>query len=168
MTTMTEKNIKSTGIAEHARCSEITAERLSVREQIIENDPGVRALTIEELKQMSGRPVWCPEEEVYGIVMCDKRGKYAGIPFLHGVWYDEAYGIGVEFNHNIIGRKLKCFRIEDKKGIAMPLRDKVDEFGDHTLVCPNCGQSAVVNLFGKGRKIYPRCPWCGQKLKEKE
>ena len=101
----------------------------------------MKELTIEELKQMAGQPVWCPEEEAYGIVMCDKIGQWAGIPFLHGVWYSNDDGVGVEFNHNIIGRKLKCFRIEDKKEIAMPLRD---------------------------REIYPYCPWCGQKLKEAE
>lgn len=71
-------------------------------------------LTIEELKTMAGLPVWCPEEEAYGIVMCDKIGQWAGIPFLHGVWYSDDDGVGVEFNHNIIGRKLKCFRVEDK------------------------------------------------------
>ena len=32
-------------------------------------------LTIEELKTMAGLPVWCPEEESYGIVMCDKMGR---------------------------------------------------------------------------------------------
>lgn len=32
-------------------------------------------LTIEELKTMAGLPVWCPEEEAYGIVMCDKIGQ---------------------------------------------------------------------------------------------
>lgn len=42
-------------------------------------------LTIEELKTMAGLSVWCPEEEAYGIVMCDKIGQWAGIPFLHGV-----------------------------------------------------------------------------------
>lgn len=30
----------------------------------------MKELTIEELKQMAGQPVWCPEEEAYGIVMC--------------------------------------------------------------------------------------------------
>ena len=34
-------------------------------------------LTIEELKTMAGLPVWCPEEEAYGIVMCDKIGQWA-------------------------------------------------------------------------------------------
>ena len=75
----------------------------------------MKELTIEELKQMPGQPVWCPEEEAYGIVMCDKIGQWAGIPFLHGVWYSDDDGVGVEFNHNIIGRKLKCFRVEDRK-----------------------------------------------------
>lgn len=44
-----------------------------------------KPLTIEELKEMAGQPVWCPDEEAYGIVMCDKIGQWAGIPFLHGV-----------------------------------------------------------------------------------
>lgn len=128
----------------------------------------MKELTIEELKQMPGQPVWCPEEEAYGIVMCDKIGQWAGIPFLHGVWYSDDDGVGVEFNHNIIGRKLKCFRVEDKKEIAMPLQNKEIGFGDQTMACPNCGQSAIVNPFRKDREIYPYCPWCGQKLKEAE
>ena len=37
----------------------------------------MKELTIEELKQMAGQPVWCPEEEAYGIVMCDKIGQDA-------------------------------------------------------------------------------------------
>lgn len=128
----------------------------------------MKELTIEEFKQMPGQPVWCPEEEAYGIVMCDKIGQWAGIPFLHGVWYSDDDGVGVEFNHNIIGRKLKCFRVEDKKEIAMPLQNKEIGFGDQTMACPNCGQSAIVNPFRKDREIYPYCPWCGQKLKEAE
>lgn len=129
---------------------------------------GEKPLTTEELRQMPGQPVWCPEEEAYGIVMCDKIGKWAGIPFLHGVWYSDDDGVGVEFNHNIIGRKLKCFRVEDKKEIAMPPQNKEIGFGDQTLACPNCGQSAIANPFRKDREIYPYCPWCGQKLKEAE
>lgn len=97
-------------------------------------------LTIEELKTMAGLPVWCSDDD----------------------------GVGVEFNHNIIGRKLKCFRVEDKKEIAMPLQNKEIGFGDQTMACPNCGQSAIVNPFRKDREIYPYCPWCGQKLKEAE
>ena len=99
-------------------------------------------LTIEELKTMAGLPVWCPEEEAYGIVMCDKIGQWAGIPFLHGVWYSDDDGVGVEFNHNIIGRKLKCFRVEDKKEIVMPLQNKGsnhrDRRSDHADLVDIC------------------------------
>ena len=50
----------------------------------------------------------------------------------------------------------------------MPPQNKEIGFGDQTLACPNCGQSAIVNPFRKDREIYPYCPWCGQKLKEAE
>ena len=79
---------------------------------------GEKPLTTEELRQMAGQPVWCPDEEAYGIVMCDKIGQWAGIPFLHGVWYGNDDGVGVEFNHNIIGRKLKCYRVISEKETA--------------------------------------------------
>lgn len=46
---------------------------------------GQKPLTIEELRQMAGQPVWCPDEEAYGVVMCDSIGRWAGIPFLHGI-----------------------------------------------------------------------------------
>lgn len=125
-----------------------------------------KPLTIEELKEMAGQPVWCPDEEAYGIVMCDKIGQWARIPFLHGVWYSNDDGVGVEFNHNIIGRKLKCYRVISEKETAKLPEEKVDEFGDSRMVCPNCGQAAIANLYRKCREIYPYCPWCGQKLQE--
>lgn len=71
-------------------------------------------LTIHELKNMAGQPVWCPEENAYGIVMCDKGGPWAGIPFLYGVYYKKEFGVGTVFNLNIIERKLKCYRILDE------------------------------------------------------
>ena len=93
--------------------------------------------------------------------MCDKHGKWAGIPFLHGVWQQDE--VGVEFNHNIIGRKLKCYRIEDKKEVPMELVPKIDDYGK--MVCPSCGEAAVFNPFRSPAEMYPYCPWCGQKLK---
>lgn len=41
----------------------------------------MKALTLNELRQMVGQPVWCPKENAYGIITCDKYGKWAGIPF---------------------------------------------------------------------------------------
>lgn len=49
--------------------------------------------------------------------------------------------------------------------ILLP-EEKVDEFGDSRMVCPNCGHAAIANLYRKCREIYPYCPWCGQKLQE--
>lgn len=126
-----------------------------------------KPLTIEELKEMAGQPVWCPDEEAYGIVMCDKIGQWAGIPFLHGVWYGDGNGCGVEFNHNIIKRRLRCYRTISEKDIPKPLIQKA-AFGDIVMVCPNCENAAVINPYRKGRELYPHCPWCGQKLKEAE
>lgn len=119
-----------------------------------------KALTLEELREMVGQPVWCPEENVYGIIACDEQGKWAGIPFLYGIW-----GTSTKFNYNIVERKLKCFRIEDKKEIPMKLVSKVNESGNTKMVCPNCGAAAVFSPFGLPTDIYPYCPWCGQKLK---
>lgn len=120
----------------------------------------MKELTIEELKQMPGQPVWCPEEEAYGIVMCDKIGQWAGIPFLHGVWYSDDDGVGVEFNHNIIGRKLKCFRVEDKKEIAMPPQNKEIGYDGYQITVPlpeptkeisviehQCSYGSIMNLL---------------------
>ena len=39
----------------------------------------MKALTLNELRQMVGQPVWCPKENAYGIITCDKYGKWAGI-----------------------------------------------------------------------------------------
>lgn len=123
----------------------------------------MKALTVEELKEMAGRPVWCPEENAYGIIMCDKQGEWAGIPFLFGVWHQEM--ADTHFVRNIIGRKLSCFRIEDKKEVPMELVPKIDDYGNGKMVCPNCGEAAVFNSFRSPAEMYPYCPWCGQKLK---
>ena len=85
----------------------------------------MKELTIEELKQMPGQPVWCPEEEAYGIVMCDKIGQWAGIPFLHGVWYSDDDGVGVEFNHNIIAEMLQSRGQERDRHAAAEQRDRL-------------------------------------------
>lgn len=83
---------------------------------------GEKPLTIEELRQMAGQPVRCQDEEADGVIMCDKIGQWAGIPFLHGVWYESNNGCGVKFNHNIIGRKLKCYRVISEKDVSKLLK----------------------------------------------
>lgn len=113
----------------------------------------MKALTLNELRQMVGQPVWCPKENAYGIITCDKYGKWAGIPFLYGVCkYEEST---VEFNHNIVSRKLKCFKIEDKKEIPMKLLSKVDDCGNKKNGMPELPEGRDIYGISKNISVLP-------------
>ena len=45
-----------------------------------------KPLTLEELRQMAGKPVYCPEIYMasYGIIKYETKGIWAGVPFLVG------------------------------------------------------------------------------------
>lgn len=106
-----------------------------------------KPLTTEELRHMAGHPVWCPDEEAYGVVMCDSIGRWAGIPFLHGVRYEDGdNGCGVEFNHNIIERKLKCYRVISEKNIPKPLEQKCRKYSHEEIA----GKGTDIERFMNG------------------
>ena len=128
----------------------------------------MKALTLEELRQMPGQPVWCPEIESYGIIKCDGKGQWKDKPFFHGSWYNQEYKISTDFEYDIEKRGLKCYKVTRDKETPMQPKEKVGGFGDKITVCPNCEQAAISNPYRKGKEIYPYCPWCGQKLKEGE
>lgn len=67
------------------------------------------SLNQQELKEMAGKPVYCPEIDSYGIIKYETKGIWAGVPFLVGVWHRD--GVSVTFEYNIVERKLKCFGI---------------------------------------------------------
>lgn len=69
------------------------------------------SLTCRELQEMAGMPVYCPEEELYGIIKCETKGRWAGVPFLVGAWHSD--GVAVNFEYNIVERELKCYRLND-------------------------------------------------------
>lgn len=69
------------------------------------------SLTLEELQELAGKPVYCPEIEAYGIVKCETIGTWAGVPFLVGTWHHD--GVAVNFEYNIAERKLNCYRISE-------------------------------------------------------
>lgn len=58
--------------------------------------------------------------------------------------------------------------LADKETSKKPVVIQDDIFGDYHLVCPNCGQGAIVIATRNDGKLYPRCPFCGQKLREEE
>ena len=67
------------------------------------------ALTLEELQELAGKPVYCPDIESYGIVKYETMGAWAGVPFLVRAWHCD--GVAVNFEYNIVERKLNCYRI---------------------------------------------------------
>ena len=127
-----------------------------------------KPLTLKELKGMAGKPVYCPDVDGYGIIKCETKGTWAGIPFLVGAWHND--GVAVNFEYDIKKRKLKCYRIEQgatpEKDIPTKPVDREMGYGDRGLTCPNCGQAAIINPFRKGHELYPHCPWCGQALEK--
>lgn len=58
--------------------------------------------------------------------------------------------------------------IVNKETPKKPVEIQDDIFGDYHLVCPNCGQGAIVIATRNDGKLYPRCPFCGQKLREED
>ena len=76
-----------------------------------DGEPFLKSLTMDELRQMPGQPVWCNEANAFGIVKCDKRGKWAGIPFIHGSQYNNESGTFCDFDWNAEERNLSCYRI---------------------------------------------------------
>lgn len=56
-------------------------------------------------------------------------------------------------------------KIVNKETPKKPIEIQDDIFGDYHLVCPNCGQGAIVIATRTDGKLYPRCPFCGQLLK---
>lgn len=73
-------------------------------------------LTLEQLREMPGEPVWCKELECWGIVKCEGHGHWAGTPFLVGAWYDSYNKMAVDFEHDIKRRKYTLYRRKPEEG----------------------------------------------------
>ena len=86
--------------------------------------------------------------------------------------YQKAWMTVSALSHTSIN--FKCYRDEMDIQLIQQLVEKEtpkksvviqdDIFGDYHLVCPNCGQGAIVIATRTDGKLYPRCPFCGQKL----
>ena len=61
-------------------------------------------LTLEELREMDGEPVWVEEVEHWALIDIKKGGQWDGTPF--AVWKEN----WAEFTYNIKYRKLHCYR----------------------------------------------------------
>ena len=97
------------------------------------------ALTLEELKNMQGQPVWCPDLNSYGIIKCDTSGEWKGIPYIHGSQYFPEFGTSTDFEYNILERGLVCQHI-------LWTVEKLETRRKEEAVWEMCGQSMLLFL----------------------
>ena len=108
-------------------------------------------LTLEELRQMHGKPVWIEQENTWGIINVEEREPWKGTPFV------TFYYKSVRCEYNIESRGLTCYSYEPvKHGRWIEKDDGVmhctecDRVGNPHIdnYCPNCG----ANMKGGGDK----------------
>ena len=69
-------------------------------EESMPNEP----LTIEQLREMDGEPVWVEDVKHWALIDIEKGGQWDGVPF--AVWAEN----GVKFTYNVESRDLHCYR----------------------------------------------------------
>ena len=72
--------------------------------ELLTNTPPNEALTLEQLREMDGEPVWVEDVKHWALIDIENGGQWAGIPF--AVWAEN----GAKFTYNIEGRNLHCYR----------------------------------------------------------
>ena len=68
-----------------------------------------KALTLEQLREMNGQPVWVEEINHWALIDIETGGRWSGIPFAVGAEN------GDSFCYNIKARNLHCYRCQPKK-----------------------------------------------------
>lgn len=66
--------------------------------------PPNEPLTIEQLREMDGKPVWVEEVKHWALIDIEKGGQWDGIPF--AVWAENS----TKFTYNVESRDLHCYR----------------------------------------------------------
>lgn len=113
-------------------------------------------LTLEQLRQMDGKPAYWPEDESWGIIAVDSVGKWAGIPFFRGRWQ------GVNFEYDIEARGMEVYAYPpahiDLEAWTAEWADN-DESEEMMCKCSKCGYP-VSYFWGK----TGFCPGCGKAM----
>ena len=66
-------------------------------------------LTLKQLREMNGQPVWVEEINHWALIDIETGGRWSGIPFVVGAEN------GANFCYNIKARNLQCYRCQPKK-----------------------------------------------------
>ena len=61
-------------------------------------------LTLEQLREMDGEPVWVEDVKHWALIDIEKGGQWDGVPF--AIWAEN----GIKFTYNIKNRGLHCYR----------------------------------------------------------
>lgn len=72
----------------------------SMLEKSTPNEP----LTLEQLREMDGEPVWVEDVKHWALIDIEKGGQWDGVPF--AIWAEN----GMKFTYNIKNRGLHCYR----------------------------------------------------------
>ena len=86
-----------------------TEEDISTQEEWCLGMSDNKALTLEQLREMNGQPVWVEEINHWALIDIETGGRWSGIPFV--VWAEN----GANFCYNIKARNLHCYRCQPKK-----------------------------------------------------
>ena len=65
-----------------------------------QNEP----MTLEQLREMDGEPVWVEDVKHWALIDIEKGGQWDGVPF--AIWAEN----GMKFTYNIKNRGLHCYR----------------------------------------------------------
>ena len=77
---------------------------LDVIEHMPTLTPPNEPLTLDELREMDGEPVWVEDVKHWALIDIEKGGQWDGVPF--AVWAEN----GVKFTYNVESRDLHCYR----------------------------------------------------------
>ena len=66
--------------------------------------PPNEPLTIEQLREMDGEPVWVEDVKHWALIDIEKGGQWDGVPF--AIWAEN----GTKFTYNVESRGLHCYR----------------------------------------------------------
>ena len=87
-----------------AELEKVTAERdAAVRQVALISQPN-EPLTLEQLREMDGEPVWVEDVKHWALIDIEKGGQWDGVPF--AIWAEN----GTKFTYNVESRGLHCYR----------------------------------------------------------
>lgn len=121
-------------------------------------------LSLEQLKQMDGKPVWIDEINCWGLVSISESGQFKNLPF---VLFRKA---GVQFEWDVTDSKLTLYSHLpahiDVKAFCGSWAGEADGYADGELMydvwrCGNCGHVEETD----DPDLLPRfCPRCGRAM----